>query len=242
MNLPLLYRRPIPVEPASCGGLGVRGDGTARFAAAASAVPLGIDEFFAAQAVFPIVFSIAATPLPMALLGLVTGINLFVDAAGIWRPRAYMPAYMRRYPFILASQAEADRLALYIDRDCDLVVEAGGEALFANGAPTPYTERMLAFAHGVHQQLEHAASFAAALAQHDLLVERTAEVAMPGGARHLVQGFRIVDETRFNALPDAVWLDWRRRGWIGLLHAHLLSQGRWASLVEIAGERQDALA
>jgi hypothetical protein len=50
--------------------------------------------------------------------------------------------------------------------------------------------------------------------------------------------FQIVDEAKFNALPDDVFLDWRRRGWLPLVYAHLMSMASGAGLVELEAKKQ----
>ena len=49
------------------------------------------------------------------------------------------------------------------------------------------------------------------------------KLTLPAGGVHLLKGLRMIDEERFNALPDDVYLEWRRRGWVPLVHWH------WAS-------------
>src|SRR3546814_5217323 len=61
-----------------------------------------IDEFVQAQRFLPIVFSAGANPVPLGLMGLNEGINTFTDDEGKLRGPTYVPAYVRRYPFMLA--------------------------------------------------------------------------------------------------------------------------------------------
>jgi hypothetical protein len=76
-------------------------------------------------------------------------------------------------------------------------------------------------------------AFADALAAADLLVDHRAEVTLAaGGAPLALQGFKVIDEARFKALPDATFLHWRTQGWLGLVHSHLVSIGSWAGLVD----------
>jgi hypothetical protein len=51
-----------------------------------------------------------------------------------------------------------------------------------------------------------------------------------------LRGFDVVDEAKFNALPDELFLDWRRRGWVHLIYCHLMSMGNWARLVDLAAK------
>ena len=82
--LPLFFKRVVGVNPALHPEL--RLDRTTGFAFAASAqsVPLGLSELEIAAQHYPILFTGGAEPLPVALLGLREGSNLFVDSDGKW--------------------------------------------------------------------------------------------------------------------------------------------------------------
>ena len=99
-GLPLFYGTPLPVRFPEHRNLGLRADGHYRFAAASPALPLTVPEFAAAGRVYPIVFAQDEAAMPLAVTGLAAGRNLFVSPDGAWRPGCYVPAYLRRYPFI----------------------------------------------------------------------------------------------------------------------------------------------
>ena len=226
---PLFYRRPELLTPASHGNLRVRSGGYG-FASEANAVPLAIIEFGAAMRNYPIVFA-AGDNYPVALLGLDRA-NRFVTE-GAWADDAYIPAYVRRYPFVFVDRAD-DTFVLAIDRDADNVVNGGveGQALFANGEPTDMVRGIMDFCrdfHGAHIQTDH---FVAGLAEQDLLVPQHADAKLPSGRAMVLSGFKVVDRQKFEALPDDVILDWHRKGWLALIHFHLLSLDRFAGLLE----------
>ncbi len=74
----------------------------APYLANAHAIPLTVDEFIIAQRYYPIVFSAGENPVPLALMGLNEGVNVFIDDEGKPHNPVYIPAYVRRYPFMLA--------------------------------------------------------------------------------------------------------------------------------------------
>src|SRR5689334_10568041 len=92
--LPLFYRRPRVLDPIAHAAAKVKPTASFLFAAATNSIPLGADEFFAAQATYPIVFTSSDPPVPIAVVGLAPNRNLFVDSAGTWRQDAYIPAYV----------------------------------------------------------------------------------------------------------------------------------------------------
>ena len=102
-NLPLLYREIQPLNVTQHGGMKVRPAATPPQIANVHAVPVTVDEFGLAQRHYPIVFSIGESPIPIALMGLNEGVNVFLDQNGlIGDTTVYVPAYIRRYPFLLA--------------------------------------------------------------------------------------------------------------------------------------------
>jgi len=224
---PLFYRRPELLTPASHGDLRIRTGGFG-FARDANAVPLAIIEFGAAMRNYPIVF--AAGNYPVALLGL-DRTNRFVSEDA-WADDAYVPAYVRRYPFVFVDRAD-DTFVLAIDRDADNVVVGGteGQAIFANGEPTDMVSGIMDFCrdfHAAHIQTDH---FVTGLVEQDLLVSQHADAKLPSGRAMVLSGFKVVDRSKFEALSDEVILDWHRKGWLALIHFHLLSLDRFAGLL-----------
>lgn len=236
-SLPPFYVRPRALQPAEHWGLSLKPDGTYRFAARSHSVPLVGSEFFLAQRDFPIVFTNEEVPLPMAVLGLKTGESLFVDEKGGWRNGAYVPAYIRRYPFIFAQSPDTTQLTLCIDEAAEIVETSDRRPLFQNGQPTEFMQKAMEFC--VSYQRDHQATqqFAEALQKAGLLVLRDARVRVSPQETIALQGFRMVDEARFSELPAETFLDWRKRGWIALVYAHLLSLTAWDRLALLASAR-----
>jgi hypothetical protein len=117
-NLPLFYNSLSPLSSSAHATYKTRSAETAPFLASNHAVPITIDEFVAAGRHYPIVFSAGDNPVPLALMGLNEGINTFVDEEGKLLGETYVPAYIRRYPFMLAKTSpNAEELSLCFDPD-----------------------------------------------------------------------------------------------------------------------------
>ncbi|HEY4276103.1 MAG TPA: SapC family protein [Rhizomicrobium sp.] len=210
--------------------------GDAGFAAQASAVPLTGGEFAAASSAYPILFT-ADEPSPVALMGLARD-NLFVEE-GRWAKGSYVPAYVRRYPFILIEAQDKSGYALGIDQTGIQVAKSGkdGEPLFEAGEPGPVTRRALEFCRLFNEDHLRTRAFCGALVEADLLVDRRADVALPDGRKLGVAGFKVVDAERFAKLDDARVLDWHRKGWLALVNFHLASLARFDALLMLQGQR-----
>ena len=101
--LPIFYGGLEPLSSSVHAGYRSRSVGHARRSWSSNhAVPITVDEFVAVQRYFPIVFSVGENPVPLALMGLNEGVNVFVDDEGKLLGEVYLPAYVRRYPFMLA--------------------------------------------------------------------------------------------------------------------------------------------
>src|SRR5436305_6858034 len=145
-NLPLFYKNLQPLSSSLHAKLRINPTTTAPYFAEANAIPLTIDEFVSAQRNFPIVFSGGDVPVPLALLGLNEGVNVFVDDQGTPLNPFYIPAYVRRYPYLLARLDErAEELSLCFDADSGLVGTDGDVALFDGDKPSEALNAILKF-------------------------------------------------------------------------------------------------
>ncbi len=239
--LPLFYTRPEALTAERHGNLGLRRDGSAAFARNTNSVPLNAVEFLAAMKTYPIVFVGEESVTPVALLGIRTAQNLFVDESGRWEEDCYVPAYVRRYPFIFSDIPGAEKFALCIDRAADMVVEGEGEPLFEDGEPTDVIDRALEFCRAYQQHHVATQDLCREIVDRDLLVSRQAAVTLKSGERIAVGNFKVVDEKKFNALSDDVFLEWRRRGLVPMIYWHLASLTNWNGLA-LRGSRHAAKA
>jgi len=240
--LPLFYRNPMLLRSHEHGTFGLRRAFDFRFAADTAAVPLVASEFAPASRHFPIVFASDAGAIPLAVTGLANGRNLFVDGEGGWRAGAYVPGYVRRYPFIAMSATDDSPAMLAVDSSSPRVVTRAGndaEPFFkADGSPTESSLAAMAFCESYRKEAAQTGDFTKALKEHDLLVERTLTISFTASnaagevAEAVVNGFRTVDETKFRALPADVLAQFHARGWTDLVVLHLASQHGWRSLME----------
>src|SRR4051794_18927394 len=102
-QLPLFYNDLQPLSSELHADWRVRPQNAAPFLATQHAIPLTVEEFPLVQRRMPIVFAIGDDPVPLALMGLNEGVNVFISDEGtLIDPDTYVPAYIRRYPYLLA--------------------------------------------------------------------------------------------------------------------------------------------
>lgn len=223
--LPPLYRTLEGLTAERHGRLRMRDTGFG-FAAGASAIPLAAEEFVVAARNLPIVFSAQAPHMPVVVTGLAAGTNLFVDAGGAWKLGAYIPAYLRRYPFFLLRTAEqSEELALCLDPTAPQISETQGEPLFTEeGKPAPQLERAFAFTRSVEEAMLRTRAMSQRLAELGLLKPAVVQFDQHGKPMR-IDGFFAVDRPALAALPAEQLAELRDRGWLEVIYAHLLSIG-----------------
>ncbi len=234
---PLFYRRPVALSPILHVDLALEADGTCGFARATNSIPLNAVEFGFAVRHFPIVFTVDSPTIPVAIVGTSKQRNLFVDDTGHWLEGVYLPAWVRRYPFIFLEQPGSDEFILGIDEAATVLKRGGENRLFRSGKPTPVLERAVALCSEYQSAIAATRAFCKALEDEGLLVEKEAGLEMTGGRSFRLTGFRVVDGKLLDKLDSKTFLRFRRRGWLVPIYLHLASVANWAILVDLAAKR-----
>jgi hypothetical protein len=225
-TLPLFYNQLQPLSSQLHGDWSLRQLPSAQFLSRAHAVPLTVEEFPMAQRHFPIVFSAGDEPVPLALMGLNEGVNVFVDDEGKLREDVYVPAYVRRYPFMLVRlRPETDELSLCFDPTAGAVGQfEDGQKLFENGEPSAATRELLGFCEQFEQAVQRTQAFMAELKAHDLLMEGELTIHAEGAEQPFVyRGFGMIAEDKLRELRGDVLRKMMQSGLLSLAFAHLLS-------------------
>lgn len=214
--------------------LSVRDVGHFGFSAGTNHIPLMLSEFAQASGDMPIVFAGGTGDrIPVAVLGYRDGENRYLDVGGAWRGR-YVPAFLRRYPFVFATTAP-DTLTLCIDETYPGCNRDGrGERLFdADGRHTSYLRNVLAFAQAYEQQLAATRAFCARLESLDLLEPAEAQWTPASGEPLKLAGFSTVDRARLRALPGEQLAALAADDLLEPVVAQLLSLGRFEQLAAL---------
>jgi hypothetical protein len=227
---PLFYSRPVPISPETFKGKSFVPTANREFARKTNLVPLNVTEFALAQHHYPIVFSHAGGHFPMAILGIRTDQNLFVGADGRWEANVYVPAYVRRYPFILMGKKKDKQFALCADVGSAFVTEGDASPFFRDGKPVEAVNKAAQFCRAFQAEADKTVAFSELLAEQKLLREKAVELEHPSGRKFKLGPFRIVDEKKLKELPAKIVADWNTRGLLAPIYAHLFSLANWSSL------------
>jgi hypothetical protein len=225
-SLPLLYNDLQPLNSGQHSKLKLNRLLTVPGLDQTHAIPLTVEEFTHAQRDYPIIFSAGEDPVPLALMGLNEGVNTFIgeDGKPIGEP-AYMPAYLRRYPFILARlKPDSDELSLCFDPTSEGFNEDDGEALFDGDQPSELTGKVLEFCEQFETAGLRTQAFMSDLKASGLLMEGEVSI-QPDGVDQpfLYRGFRMVDEEKLRELRGDELRKMNQSGMLPLIYAHLMS-------------------
>lgn len=241
----LFYTQPEPLSADVHGKLGVTpADKPYAFVAQTNIVPLTVTEFAPAALSYPVIF-VGDQKQPVAAMGLRQGENLFIEANGDVRPEAYLPAYVRRYPFVFANDDVEKRMILCIDRAAPFVSERGETPLFENGQPSAYVNNAMEFCNNFEQERLRTESFVKLLTDLDLFETREANFTprnadgSAGPVQKLAE-YYAVSEDKLKALPVEKLAELRDNGALGQIYAHLVSLLGWDRLIAMAFARAAA--
>ncbi len=224
--LPMFFKDLVPLSTSLHKDWKLQTQDKAPFLIGQHAIPVTIDEFILAGRFFPIVFSSGATPVPLALMGLNEGVNVFVDGEGKLSKPVYVPAYIRRYPFLLARLREgAEEMSLCFDPSAPGVgADVDGMPLFDGDQPSQTTQEILNFCEQFETAGQRTQAFVDEVLKLDILID--GEVAIqPDGAEqpYIYRGFKMIDEEKLKELRGDTLRKIAQNGILPLLYAHLFS-------------------
>ncbi len=225
-SLPLFYQDLTPLNSRDHATWKSRATDQAKWLVNQHAVPLTVEEFPQAQRHFPIIFSSGNETVPLALMGLNEGVNVFVDDEGKLSENVYVPAYARRYPFLLAKLTpDATDLSLCFDPSTDLIGDfEDGAPLFEDSQPTDACKNMLSFCENFEQAGMRTGAFVAELNKHGLLMDGEVAIQREGVEQPFVyRGFRMVNQEKLREVRGDVLRGWNQSGLLPLIFAHLFS-------------------
>lgn len=237
------YEKPVLLDRERHRKLRMRPASGHGFARGVNSVVLAGAEFNEACKEYAIVFTRAANDriLPVAMLGLRPRENLLVREDGGWEAR-YLPAFVRRYPFVLA-ELPGQALAVCIDEACASLDQDEGEPLFdAAGQEGALLRSARDFLGTWQREYLRTAAFCERLARAGVLVEMNARADLVDGRSFTVNGLWVVDENKLMALPDATAQALFRSGELHLVSLHLASLSNMQRLVDRLAQRQSPIA
>jgi hypothetical protein len=189
-------------------------------------------EFRNVQSHYPIVFRKTADGAgfeAVALFGFHEGENLFLGVNS-W-DAAYVPLAIERQPFLIGIGGEA--LMVHIDLHSPRVSNSAGEAIFLpHGGTTEYLERINSVLLAIHEGLQAARPFIAALLKHELLESFVLDIELDDGSQNRLAGFYTINEDRLGALGGDALETMHRAGYLQAIYMVVASLSNFRALIE----------
>ncbi len=221
----LIYESAVPVSSARHRTAAVEPQKGYGFSAGINAVPLMAVEFLPAATEYAIVFTAAGDEvIPAVVLGIRSDQNLYLSQDAQWQAK-YIPAFIRRYPFVFSNSADGKTLTLCIDESYPgLNRDGAGQRLFGDdGQPAPYVDAVLKFLQEYQAQFERTRQFGKRIKDLGLLEPMQADVATPKGGKFMLNGFLGVNRAKMRALDGDALATLAKTDELELLYLHLYS-------------------
>ncbi len=233
----LFYRRPEPLSLDKHRNLGVKQVAAPfSFLKTAHAVPVTVTEFGLTATSYPIIF-VGPEKTPVAVMGIRQNENEYVDAAGNPDPDSYMPAFVRRYPFVFASDNQSDRLLLCIDRDASMVSDKPDVPLFDGDQPSKFTQDAIEFCKEFERQRRATVEFVEMIDKAGLFETKTVtftprDAAGNPGEPQKIADYFAVSEEAVNSLSNDQFQEIRNTGALAPIYAHMVSLLNWQRVIQ----------
>lgn len=226
-TLPLFYKKVVPINQEQHSKLHIEAVDNYSFAKETNSLYIAAVEFPKACQHYPIVFAEdgEGAVFPLALLGLKANQNLYVNDKGEWNA-SYIPAYARRYPFILATpQTDSDQFTVCIDEGYSGFNTAKeGQPLFdKKGEQTPLLQQAVDFLKEYQSHVKLTELFCKNLAEMGVLEPMQASVKMRSGEEFNIGGFKCINREKLKALDADKLAALVKSEQMELIYAHLSS-------------------
>jgi hypothetical protein len=206
------------------------------FASKVNSVPLTAIEMPLAAREYTIVFAgndDAVTPV--VVLGVSDAQNLYLDENKAWKAD-YLPAFVRRYPFVFAQSEDAKQFTLCVDETwsgCNR--EGRGQRLFDDqGNQTPYLQNMLKFLGDYQTQFVRTQAYCKKLKDLNLLEPMQAQIVLPGGEKRSLGGFLGATRARIKSLTSEKLAELAKTDELELTYLQMASLNNLGSVVNRA--------
>ena len=245
----MFYEKPVPLNRATHKDHGVSAVAKPfEFMAKQHFLPITAPEFGIAAASYPIIFA-GEDRNPLVVMGIRQQENLFVND-GQFNPDFYMPAFARRYPFVLANDTNSDRFVVCVDEAAECVVSKNPQQKFFDGDDTSkFTAEAFQFLQDFERDRLATNAMIEEFKKHDLFESKTMNFQGrnadgSNAEQQKIADYFAISEEKMRGLDAKTIKDFNDRGFLAVAHAHLISLSNWQRLVNLtlrkAGEEQKA--
>lgn len=236
----LFYKNIVPISRETHKKLKFNAPSNAAFAANTHWVPLAGEEFYLAALSYPILFMGTETAdgkivyTAVALLGLSNDENDYLDREKKWRADTYIPAFVRRYPFVLAGAPDQKELTVCFDSDSGMFNEVEGIDLFnSDDSVSPFLENRINFLNNFKSGMEQTEKFLETIEKMGLLKKQSIDIRAQTGQAARLENFWMIDTEKFDKLSGDQLAKLHKRGFLGWIFAQLMSMNNLTNLMNL---------
>ena len=234
-----MYKNLVVLDKKAHSNLKIKPIEDLLFAKESTFLPIIANEVSQIASVFPVVFTSDEAPALVTLVSFGTG-NFAITKEGKWIAN-YVPSYLRKYPFSLASTKEnPEQKIIMIDDASDLVSKSKGKQLFKkSGEQSETLIKSIEFLTSHEKQTIMTQNVVKTIADAGILKDSNISLGEGDDKKTLVQGFKIVDRKKLYELSDTILAQWVRNGIIALIEEQLKSLQNIKNLFNIANQREN---
>lgn len=227
-HYPIFYNKVVPLDINHHFNLYIEPISEYRFTKNTNNLYITNIEFNKISKEYSIVFRKGADKVffPIVVLGIRDNENLYVNAEGMWQAE-YIPAYVRRYPFIL-SVDKTSKITNYtacIDQSyAGFNKTKEGQRLFTKGGNhTKFLKQSLSFLKEFQCQVETTHAFCEKLKKLNLFQNMQAEIKQSNGNVFTLGEFHVIDKDKLKTLSPETISELVRNEYMDLIFAHFAS-------------------
>jgi hypothetical protein len=223
-----MFLTPEPLNRATHARLRLSTTPDYRFAAGQIATPIVSGEMWPIAREYIMVFP-HEIGLPLAILGTQSGVNAYLgDGNPPWWGR-YVPAHLRRYPFIAAPRPpeeqdsdEKQHFTVFIDTAAPQLSTTSGQPLFDDhGQPSALLTQVQTALASLQADFTLTQTLVKQIADADLLVDKALTIKPLDEEPLGLTGFRIVDQKKLREAAPELLAELIKTRALDLVYAHI---------------------
>ncbi len=240
-NNPQYYKKVVALSNKGHADWKIKTTDDYSFTSGSNAVLITVIEFSFIACEYPIVFVETSGKFkPVAILGLKPNQNFFLCKDNSWGGK-YIPAYIRRYPFILSGDMSATNgqdttYTVCIDESYTGFNKDSGESLFnSDGKYSTYLERAIKFLQGFQSEGQITDKFCKKLQRLGILEPMQANVVSKEHKDFSLSGFWVVSNDKLKGKKPLELAELVKSDEMAFIYAHLGSLSKFQSLIKCLG-------